>query len=79
MAKKEKKKIMSKSIAQFAHTIGDFIKTANTQLADMLYISADEKKKNSSYRNDFTVCGKQELQQLIQDKDINIPEIYQDY
>jgi len=45
MAKKEKKKIMSKSIAQFAHTIGDFIKTANTQLADMLYISADEKKR----------------------------------
>ena len=59
--------------------VEEFVTIANTELADMFYISVDDKKEERSYRIDFKVFEKQELQKLIKDKDIKIPETYKKF
>jgi len=64
------------------HNIGNvekFIHVANTELADMFYISLDEKKEERSYRNDFKVFNTKELKKLIQGKDIQVPANYKEF
>ena len=73
MTKKDNKHISHIS------NVEEFVKIANTELADTFYISVDEKREERSYRNDFKVFEKQELQKLIHDKNIKIPETYKKF
>lgn len=61
------------------HNVERFMEIANSELADMLYISIDEKKEKRSYRNDFKVFNKQELKTFIHDKKITLSEKYKDF
>lgn len=73
MVEKENKQVRNIS------NVEEFVQIANTELADMFYISVDEKREERSYRNDFKVFQKQELQEMIKEKDIKIPESYKKF
>lgn len=82
MATKEAKITRPKKIKQQANAISDmkeFVAVANTELAEMLFISTAEKQADRSYRDDFKVLSKKQLQELIKDKIVNVPEAYKAY
>lgn len=71
-------KIAKPEQGQEIYTIGniqEFVEIANTQLAEMLYISKDNEKGEHSYRGDFRVLNKKELEKLA----IKMPKIYAPY
>jgi len=82
MTKKEVKIPRPKKIKQQVDKIAnikEFVNVANTELAEMLYISVDEKKGERSYRGEFKLLDKDGLQRLIKDKIIKVPETYKAY